>query len=157
MKNLIRVSDGAGHGGKVETGSTTMRFDGRYVARKGDHVSCPQHPDVSPNVIEEGDSLLTDGGIPIARHGHRATCGCHLVSSLICVPGALAAIPPATRAPYSDHHDQHVARVSAGQLTGRRHGGDISSHGLTVHLSRTRHIPLVQPSRRLRLTACRKS
>lgn len=38
MKNLIRVSDSAGHGGKVETGSTTMRFDGRYVARKGDHV-----------------------------------------------------------------------------------------------------------------------
>lgn len=75
MKNLIRVSDGAGHGGKVETGSTTMRFDGRYVARTGDHVSCPQHPDVTPNVIEEGDSLLTDGGIPIARHGHRRHVG----------------------------------------------------------------------------------
>ncbi|MDN7947110.1 PAAR domain-containing protein [Burkholderia multivorans] len=83
MMNLIRIGDDADHGGKVETGSTTMRFDGRYVARKGDRVSCPQHPDVSPNVIEEGDSSITDNGIPIARHGHRATWGCHLISSLV--------------------------------------------------------------------------
>ncbi|QBR00138.1 PAAR domain-containing protein [Paraburkholderia pallida] len=83
MINLIRVGDNTDHGGKVETGSTTMRFEGRHVARKGDHVSCPQHPDVSPNVIEEGDPSMTDNGIPVARHGHRATCGCHLISSLI--------------------------------------------------------------------------
>ncbi|AJY17223.1 PAAR domain-containing protein [Burkholderia multivorans] len=83
MMNLIRIGDDTDHGGKVETGSTTMRFDGRYVARKGDRVSCPQHPDVSPNLIEEGDSSITDDGIPIARHGHRATCGCHLISSLV--------------------------------------------------------------------------
>ncbi|WP_080419667.1 PAAR domain-containing protein [Burkholderia ubonensis] len=83
MINLIRVGDATDHGGKVETGSTKMRFDGRFVARKGDFVSCPQHPSISPNVIEEGDASLTDDGIPIARHGHRATCGCHLISSLI--------------------------------------------------------------------------
>ncbi|TCW78649.1 hypothetical protein C5O80_30505 [Burkholderia sp. SRS-46] len=83
MIDLVRIGDNTDHGGKVETGSTNMRFDGRYVARKGDHVSCPQHPDVSPNLIEEGDSTMTDDGIPIARHGHRATCGCHLISSLI--------------------------------------------------------------------------
>ncbi|KVX74556.1 PAAR domain-containing protein [Burkholderia ubonensis] len=82
MMNLIRVGDDTDHGSKVETGSTTMRFDGRYVARKGDRVSCPQHPDISPNLIEESDSSMTDTGIPIARHGHRATCGCHLISSL---------------------------------------------------------------------------
>lgn len=81
--DLIRVGDDADHGGKVETGSLTMKFDGRYVARKGDRVSCPQHPDVSPNIIEEGDSSMTDDGISIARHGHRATCGCHLISSLL--------------------------------------------------------------------------
>ncbi|WP_171986259.1 PAAR domain-containing protein, partial [Burkholderia cenocepacia] len=46
-------------------------------------VSCPQHPDVSPNLIEEGDPSMTDDGIPIAQHGHRATCGCHLISSLV--------------------------------------------------------------------------
>jgi uncharacterized Zn-binding protein involved in type VI secretion len=81
--NLIRVDDDNDHGGKVLTGSTAMRFEGRYVARKGDRVSCPRHPDVLPNVIEEGDASMTDGGIPIARHGHRATCGCHLISSLV--------------------------------------------------------------------------
>ncbi|WP_175819056.1 PAAR domain-containing protein [Burkholderia sp. BCC0419] len=83
MINLIRIGDATDHGGKVETGSTKMRFDGRFVARKGDLVSCPQHPGVSPNVIEEGDVSMTDDGIPIARHGHRATCGCHLLSSLV--------------------------------------------------------------------------
>ncbi|MEK6351164.1 PAAR domain-containing protein [Burkholderia cenocepacia] len=81
--NIIRVGDDTDHGGKVETGSSTMKFDGRYVARKGDRVSCPQHPDVSPNVIEEGDDSMKDNGISIARHGHRATCGCHLISSLV--------------------------------------------------------------------------
>ncbi|WP_186098566.1 PAAR domain-containing protein [Burkholderia gladioli] len=83
MMNLIRIGDDTDHGGKVETGSQTMQFDGRYVARKGDRVSCPQHPDVSPNVIEEGDTSFTDAGVPIARHGHHATCGCGLLSSLV--------------------------------------------------------------------------
>ncbi|WP_186117858.1 PAAR domain-containing protein [Burkholderia gladioli] len=83
MMNLIRVGDDTDHGGKVETGSQTMQFDGRYVARKGDRVSCPRHPDVSPNVIEEGDTSFTDAGVPIARHGHHATCGCRLLSSLV--------------------------------------------------------------------------
>ncbi|WP_080599383.1 PAAR domain-containing protein [Burkholderia cepacia] len=78
MMNLIRVGDDADHGGKVITGSSTMRF----VARKGDEVTCPQHPDVKPNLIEEGDESMTDNGVPVARHGHRATCGCHLISSL---------------------------------------------------------------------------
>ncbi|MFM0160781.1 PAAR domain-containing protein [Paraburkholderia sediminicola] len=82
MMNFIRVDDDADHHGTVITGSPTMRYDGRFVARKGDRVSCPQHPDVSPNVIEECDTLMKDDGIPIARHGHRAACGCHLISSL---------------------------------------------------------------------------
>ncbi|WP_420211392.1 PAAR domain-containing protein [Burkholderia aenigmatica] len=81
--NIIRIGDSTDHGGKVETGSSTMKFDGRYVARKGDRISCPQHPGVSPNIIEEGDESMRDNGIPIARHGHRATCGCHLISSLV--------------------------------------------------------------------------
>lgn len=83
MMNLIRIDDDTDHGGKVITSSSTMRFDDRFVARKGDEVSCPQHPDVNPNVIEEGDESLTDNGVPIARHGHHATCGCQLISSLV--------------------------------------------------------------------------
>ncbi|BCQ57600.1 hypothetical protein BLKGLAD_66620 [Burkholderia gladioli pv. gladioli] len=52
MMNLIRVGDDTDHGGKVETGSQTMQYDGRYVARKRGLVSCPKHPEVSPNLIE---------------------------------------------------------------------------------------------------------
>ncbi|VBT14654.1 PAAR repeat-containing protein [Burkholderia pseudomallei] len=58
-----------------------MRFDGRFVARKGDRVACSQHPTVSPNVIEEGDLSMTEDGVPIARHNHRATCGWMSASS----------------------------------------------------------------------------
>ncbi|TPQ32311.1 hypothetical protein C2U71_30290, partial [Burkholderia ubonensis] len=39
MMNLIRVGDDTDHGGKVITGSSTMRFDGRFVARKGENLS----------------------------------------------------------------------------------------------------------------------
>lgn len=81
--NLIRLDDTTDHGGKVITASSTMRFGNRFVARKGDEVSCPKHPDVKPNLIEEGDESMTDDNAPIARHGHRATCGCHLISSLV--------------------------------------------------------------------------
>ena len=80
---MVGVGDCTDHGGKVETGASTRKFDGRYVARKGDRGSCPQHPNVSPNISEEGDESMKDNGIPIARHGHRATCGCHLISSLV--------------------------------------------------------------------------
>lgn len=83
MINLIRIGDDTDHGGKVITASLTMCFDSRFVARMGDEVSCPEHPGVKPNVIEEGDDALTDDGLPIARHGHRATCGCQLISSLV--------------------------------------------------------------------------
>jgi uncharacterized Zn-binding protein involved in type VI secretion len=83
MINLIRLDDATDHGGKVITASSTMRFDGRFVARKGDEISCPKHPDTKPNVIIDGDESMTDGGIPVARHGHRATCGCVLISSLV--------------------------------------------------------------------------
>lgn len=83
MINLIRFDDDTDHGGKVINASSTMRFDSRFVARKGDEISCPKHPDVKPNLIEEGDESVTDDGAPIARNGHRATCGCHLISSLV--------------------------------------------------------------------------
>ncbi len=81
--NLIRLGDDTDSKGKVISASTTMRYDGRFVARKGDEVSCPLHPDIQPNLIIEGDDSMMDNGTPIARHGHRATCGCHLLSSLL--------------------------------------------------------------------------
>jgi uncharacterized Zn-binding protein involved in type VI secretion len=83
MINLIRLGDATSHGGEVITASETMRYDGRCVARKGDAVTCPLHPDINPNVIMEGDDKITDHGVPVARHRHKAMCGCHLISSLI--------------------------------------------------------------------------
>lgn len=82
MTDLIRLGDSTDHGGKVESASTTMSYDGVPVARKGDRLSCPKHPQVQPNVIEEGDDTTTDEGIPVARNGHRGTCGCRLITSL---------------------------------------------------------------------------
>ncbi|MGO4765776.1 PAAR domain-containing protein [Cupriavidus sp. 2KB_3] len=83
MSDLIRLGDANDHGGKVVSASATMRYDGRAVARMGDSVSCPRHPEVRPNLIIEGDASMQDHGVPIARHGHRATCGCKLISSLL--------------------------------------------------------------------------
>lgn len=80
--DFIRLGDATDHGGKVISASTTMDYDGVPLARKGDEVTCPQHPDVRPNRIIEGDESMTDHGVPLARHGHRATCGCRLISSL---------------------------------------------------------------------------
>jgi uncharacterized Zn-binding protein involved in type VI secretion len=80
--NLVRLGDTTDHGGRVISASSSMSYDGRSVARKGDRVSCPLH-DISPNLIIEGDESMMDDGVPIARHGHRAMCGCRLISSLV--------------------------------------------------------------------------
>lgn len=79
---LIRLGDATDHGGKVISASSSMHYDGRPLARKGDEVSCPKHPKVRPNRIIDGDAAMTDGGVALALHGHRAACGCHLISSL---------------------------------------------------------------------------
>jgi uncharacterized Zn-binding protein involved in type VI secretion len=83
MMNLVRLDDDLSNGGKVISASLSMGFDGRRVARKGDKVRCLKHPGLVGNVIEEGDETMCDDGIPIARHEHRTTCGCHVISSLI--------------------------------------------------------------------------
>ncbi|MFM0058011.1 PAAR domain-containing protein [Paraburkholderia phytofirmans] len=82
MVDLIRLGDTTDHGGQVVTASQTLRYAGRRVARKGDLIECPLHPDVQPNMILEGDTRITDCGTPVARQGHQATCGCNLISSL---------------------------------------------------------------------------
>lgn len=82
MMDFIRFGDDTDHGGRVISASSAMRFGGKFVARKGDEVSCPQHA-ITPNRIIEGDESTTDDGVPIARQGHRAMCGCRLISSLL--------------------------------------------------------------------------
>jgi uncharacterized Zn-binding protein involved in type VI secretion len=83
MIDLIRLGDITDHGGEVVTASETMRYQCVRVARKGDLVECPLHPEVRPNVIIEGDRKVTDHGTPVARQGYCATCGCSLISSLV--------------------------------------------------------------------------
>jgi uncharacterized Zn-binding protein involved in type VI secretion len=73
MIDFIRLNDTTDHGGEVITASEIMRYGGRRVARKGDEVKCPQHLEVQPNRILEGDPNITDRGIPVARQGHHAT------------------------------------------------------------------------------------
>lgn len=83
MFDYIRLGDTTDHGGKVKTASETTDYDGIPLARKGDLIECPLHPEVQPNVIIEGDESMDDEGRPIAREGHHATCGCSLISSLV--------------------------------------------------------------------------
>jgi uncharacterized Zn-binding protein involved in type VI secretion len=78
MPQVIRVGDDNDHGGKVLSGSTTMKFGKQAVARKGDPVSCPIH---GQNTIVEGSATFRDCGIPVALHGHLCACGCRLISS----------------------------------------------------------------------------
>lgn len=82
MRPFIRLGDILEHGGTVLNASQKMRIRDRYVARKGNEVQCDLHPGVIPNVIAEGDGKTTDSGVPVARQGHRALCGCQLLSSL---------------------------------------------------------------------------
>ena len=83
MIDAIRLGDTTDHGGAVVTGSMTMKLRGRPVARKGDELICPLHPEIQPNLIIEGDVRITDRGVPVARHGDLGTCGCHLISTLV--------------------------------------------------------------------------
>ena len=73
MINFIRLDADTDHCGKVISASTAMSSDGIFVAGKGDEISCPKHEDVRLNVIVDGDESMVDDGIPIARHGYKAT------------------------------------------------------------------------------------
>lgn len=77
-RQVIVVGDTlAPHGGTVTAGSNADLVEGKAVARKGDTVECKQH---GTQTIAEGDATSMIGGSPVALHGHRATCGCTLVS-----------------------------------------------------------------------------
>ncbi|MBN3788981.1 PAAR domain-containing protein [Burkholderia sp. Ac-20353] len=78
VRQVIVVGDTlAPHGGNVTTGSNNDVVDGMPIARKGDTVECNQH---GTQHIVEGDESSTLGGRPVALQGHRAACGCTLVS-----------------------------------------------------------------------------
>ncbi len=82
MLPIIRKGDKTTHGGAVLTCSSTMKFGGIGVARKGDKVSCPV-PEHGMTVIIEGNPRYLDNGIPVAFQGHKCACGCSLISSFV--------------------------------------------------------------------------
>ena len=80
--DFVRLHDSTTGHGKVTGASSTMQYDNRPIARKGDRVTCKKHPSVQPNLIIEGDETMDEDGALLARHNHRVTCGCRLISSL---------------------------------------------------------------------------
>ncbi|MBT2791956.1 PAAR domain-containing protein [Paraburkholderia strydomiana] len=77
-RQVIVVGDTmAPHGGTVITGSDADTVNGKGIARRGDLVDCVEH---GINLIVEGDESSIFTGKPVALHGHRAECGCTLVS-----------------------------------------------------------------------------
>lgn len=67
----------APYGGEVLSGSDADKIDGKSIARKSDLVRCAKH---DTNPIEEGDDSFLIDGKAVALEGHRAGCGCMLVS-----------------------------------------------------------------------------
>ncbi|XUW92891.1 PAAR domain-containing protein [Burkholderia sp. M6-3] len=83
MIDLIRLNDTTDRGGEVVTASDRMQYGGRRVARRGDHVTSPQHRDVQPNVIIEGDERSPTTAYRLPGRAHHATCGCSFIPSLV--------------------------------------------------------------------------
>lgn len=81
MKGVIRLGDPSSHGGKVTAASDSAFVNGIAVARKGDACTCPISGH-SSCVIAEGDPMVLDGGVPVAFHGHKTSCGAMLISSM---------------------------------------------------------------------------
>lgn len=67
----------APYGGEVLSESDADKIDGKSIARKSDLVRCAKH---DTNPIEEGDDSFLIDGKAVALEGHRASCGCTLVS-----------------------------------------------------------------------------
>ncbi|WP_413494782.1 PAAR domain-containing protein [Morganella psychrotolerans] len=81
MKGIIRVGDRTSGGGYVTSGSSVIKFSGKYIARKGDPVDCPKKGHNNA-FISQGHPTMKDHGIPVAFHGYLCSCGCVLISSL---------------------------------------------------------------------------
>ncbi|QGZ41519.1 PAAR domain-containing protein [Pseudoduganella flava] len=78
MQPVIVMGDKTSHGGTVITCSSMSDTHGKGWARVGDKVACPRCKGIFP--IAEGDSTLTDDGLPVAYHGCKVACGASLIS-----------------------------------------------------------------------------
>jgi uncharacterized Zn-binding protein involved in type VI secretion len=81
MPNVIRLSDGTSHGGKVvEVAAKHYTIDGIPAACVGDRCSCPI-PGHDGCTIAEGNPKHLIEGVQVAYEGHKTSCGATLVSS----------------------------------------------------------------------------
>jgi uncharacterized Zn-binding protein involved in type VI secretion len=78
---VIRLGDSTSHGGKVISASPTHTLHGIGIARVGDLVSCPRKG-TAPIRSSRGAPTWLIGDRMVALQGHRAACGCSLISSL---------------------------------------------------------------------------
>lgn len=78
MHPIIVIGDNTSHGGTVITCSSTCDTHGKGWARIGDKVACPKCRGIFP--IVEGDSTVTDDGLPVAYHGCKVACGATLIA-----------------------------------------------------------------------------
>ncbi|SPB15136.1 PAAR repeat-containing protein [Caballeronia novacaledonica] len=83
-RQVIVVGDTlAPYGGQVIAGFVADTIDGRAIARVGDPVRCDAH---GANAIAEGSPTFLCADRPVALSGHRALCGCTLVSLQTTLP-----------------------------------------------------------------------
>ncbi len=59
--------------GAISTGSPNVFFEGKAVARVTDLAACDKHP--TPPQIAEGSETVSVNSLPLARIGHKTTCG----------------------------------------------------------------------------------
>lgn len=77
--DIIRKGDSTSHGGTVLEGFGQTDLNGRPIAGVGHKVSCPKCKGVFP--IVEGSSSYSVGGVPVALHGMKTSCGASLIAS----------------------------------------------------------------------------
>ncbi len=64
--------------GKIISGSPNVFFENKPVARVSDPVSCSKHS--NPPQIAEGSETISVNSLPLARIGHKTTCGATIQS-----------------------------------------------------------------------------
>jgi RHS repeat-associated protein len=73
--------------GPIATGSPTVFFESKPVARVSDTAACTKHPGTPPSQIIEGSKTIFVNSLPLARIGHRLSCdavvqeGCRTISA----------------------------------------------------------------------------
>lgn len=72
-RTISTVGDKTSHGGRVITGSSTRKVNGRKVARLGDKCTCPIHGATS--IVQVTNKMPKTDGRLTAHSGAKTACG----------------------------------------------------------------------------------